>query len=176
MPRRIEPTRPTRSTTNARSALRPIARFALIIKHLVTSSTTRSYLGRFTRIPLAARRTPAMGDAAAETRTTETNGIWSAYQAIQHICYGRDWKKDVITDATRFLTDIAERQASGGNVDHADLRRTPITRAVVRIRVPRGSPRSSTRSANRRFGVDQCHFRILGRLRPLVRSGEARVT
>jgi phospholipase C len=36
----------------------------------------------------------------------ESNGIWSAYQAVRHICFGPDWKKDVITDATQFLTDV----------------------------------------------------------------------
>ena len=37
---------------------------------------------------------------------TET-GIWSSYQAIKHICYGPDWKKDVITPPTQFLKDVA---------------------------------------------------------------------
>ncbi|MBV8345035.1 MAG: hypothetical protein JO190_08610 [Candidatus Eremiobacteraeota bacterium] len=34
-------------------------------------------------------------------------GIWSAYQAINHIYGGPDWKKDVITQPSQFLTDVA---------------------------------------------------------------------
>jgi phospholipase C len=33
-------------------------------------------------------------------------GIWSSYQAIKHICYGRDWKKDVINPPSQFLNDV----------------------------------------------------------------------
>jgi phospholipase C len=33
-------------------------------------------------------------------------GIWSAYQAIRHICYGPDWQ-NVITPPSQFLTDVA---------------------------------------------------------------------
>jgi phospholipase C len=33
-------------------------------------------------------------------------GIWSAYQAIRHICYGPDWNADVISPSSQFLTDI----------------------------------------------------------------------
>jgi phospholipase C len=32
--------------------------------------------------------------------------IWSAYQAIQHIYYGPDWSKDVISPPSQFLTDV----------------------------------------------------------------------
>jgi phospholipase C len=38
-------------------------------------------------------------------------GIWSAYQAIKHIYYGSDWKKDIITPQTQFFNDV-----SGGNL------------------------------------------------------------
>ncbi len=34
-------------------------------------------------------------------------GIWSAYQAINHIYYGKDWKKDVIGNPAQVLTDIS---------------------------------------------------------------------
>ena len=34
-------------------------------------------------------------------------GIWSAYQAIRHICYGADWNADVVTPPSQFLTDVA---------------------------------------------------------------------
>ena len=77
----------------------------MIIKHLVASSTTRSYLGRFYTYPIGSAPDPCDGDASGDTYQA-ANGIWSAYQAIHHICYGRDWKNDVITDATRFLTDV----------------------------------------------------------------------
>jgi len=33
-------------------------------------------------------------------------GFWSGYQAIDHIFYGPDWKKDVIEPQKRFLTDV----------------------------------------------------------------------
>ncbi|MGC1381868.1 MAG: alkaline phosphatase family protein [Candidatus Baltobacteraceae bacterium] len=32
--------------------------------------------------------------------------IWSAYQAIRHIYYGKDWKKDIITPQTQFFSDV----------------------------------------------------------------------
>jgi phospholipase C len=43
---------------------------------------------------------------AQEDGYTET-GIWSAYQAIEHICYGPDWKKDIISPPPQFLKDVA---------------------------------------------------------------------
>jgi phospholipase C len=33
--------------------------------------------------------------------------LWSAYQAIEHIYYGKDWNKDVITPPSQILTDIS---------------------------------------------------------------------
>lgn len=33
-------------------------------------------------------------------------GLWSAYQAINHIYYGPDWTKDVISPPSQFLTDV----------------------------------------------------------------------
>jgi phospholipase C len=38
---------------------------------------------------------------------TSDPGIWSAYQAINHIYYGKDWSKDVISQPAQFLTDVA---------------------------------------------------------------------
>jgi phospholipase C len=32
--------------------------------------------------------------------------IWSSYQAIQHIFYGPDWGKDVISPPSQFITDV----------------------------------------------------------------------
>ncbi len=33
-------------------------------------------------------------------------GTWSAYQAVRHIFYGPDWKKNVISPNWKFLTDV----------------------------------------------------------------------
>ncbi len=44
------------------------------------------------------------GPDASKGRT----GIWSAYQAIKHICYGPDWNADVISQPSQFLTDIGK--------------------------------------------------------------------
>jgi phospholipase C len=35
-------------------------------------------------------------------------GIWSAYQAIHHIFYGKDWAKDVLYPQKRILTDVGD--------------------------------------------------------------------
>jgi phospholipase C len=37
-------------------------------------------------------------------------GTWSAYQAINHIFNGPDWKKDVISPNWRFITDVRKGQ------------------------------------------------------------------
>ncbi|HVN68229.1 MAG TPA: alkaline phosphatase family protein [Candidatus Binatia bacterium] len=39
--------------------------------------------------------------------TKPFSGLWSGYEAVKHIFYGPDWKKDVITPQRRFITDIA---------------------------------------------------------------------
>jgi phospholipase C len=41
---------------------------------------------------------------------SDINFGWSAYQAVSHIRYGKDWKKDVISPPSRFLTDVAKGQ------------------------------------------------------------------
>jgi phospholipase C len=33
-------------------------------------------------------------------------GTWSAYQAVRHVFYGKDWKRDVISPNWRFITDV----------------------------------------------------------------------
>jgi phospholipase C len=38
---------------------------------------------------------------------SDRQGLWSAYQAIKHICYGPDWDADVISPPSQFLNDIA---------------------------------------------------------------------
>ncbi|MGA8575245.1 MAG: alkaline phosphatase family protein [Candidatus Cybelea sp.] len=39
--------------------------------------------------------------------TVPYGGFWSSYQAVKHIFYGPDWKKDIITPQSRFLKDVA---------------------------------------------------------------------
>lgn len=34
------------------------------------------------------------------------DGIWSTYQSIKHIYYGPDWKNDVFSPSTQFLSDV----------------------------------------------------------------------
>jgi phospholipase C len=54
-------------------------------------------------------------------------GIWSAYQAIKHIYNHADWREDVITPPSQFLTDVANGKLRSvswvtptwGNSDHA---------------------------------------------------------
>ncbi len=48
----------------------------------------------------------ACGRGAQDDAYKET-GIWSSYQAIKHICYGPDWKKDIISSPPQFLKDVA---------------------------------------------------------------------
>jgi|HubBroStandDraft_5_1064220.scaffolds.fasta_scaffold20453_2 phospholipase C len=38
------------------------------------------------------------------------SGIWSSFQAIKHICYGKDWNEDVFTPPQQFLTDVGNGQ------------------------------------------------------------------
>jgi phospholipase C len=35
-----------------------------------------------------------------------TDYVWSGYQAVRHIRFGPDWKNDVITPQTKFITDV----------------------------------------------------------------------
>ncbi|MGA8475533.1 MAG: alkaline phosphatase family protein [Candidatus Cybelea sp.] len=41
------------------------------------------------------------------SRSSGDGSYWSAYQAVSHIYYGPDWKKDIITPQKRFLIDVA---------------------------------------------------------------------
>jgi len=34
------------------------------------------------------------------------SGLWSGYQAVKHIVYGPDWKRNIITPQKSFLTDV----------------------------------------------------------------------
>ncbi len=39
-------------------------------------------------------------------RSQGDGGEWSAYQAVKHIYYGPDWKRDVISPNWKFITDV----------------------------------------------------------------------
>jgi phospholipase C len=47
------------------------------------------------------------GSGALGPAYNQGNGIWSAYQAVKHICYGPDWDKDIISPQTAFFSDVA---------------------------------------------------------------------
>ena len=49
------------------------------------------------------------------------SAIWSAYQAIKHVCYGKDWNKRRKI-ATAEVPQRCEEQSRGSDVGHADLR------------------------------------------------------
>ncbi len=36
------------------------------------------------------------------------HGVWSAYQAIKHIYYSREWSKHIVSPPLRFLTDVSK--------------------------------------------------------------------
>jgi len=38
----------------------------------------------------------------------QEGGLWSAYQAINHIYNGPDWNKDIFTPQTKFFTDVSK--------------------------------------------------------------------
>lgn len=48
----------------------------------------------------------ACGKATGRGDAYLTTGIWSAYQAVKHICYGSDWDRDVISPPKQFLSDV----------------------------------------------------------------------
>ena len=60
--------------------------------------------------------------------TEPLGGFWSGYQAVSHIFNGPDWKKDIITPQSRFLTDVKKGKLASftwvtptcENSDHLD--------------------------------------------------------
>ena len=46
--------------------------------------------------------------SAYGTRASHGGAIWSGYQAVKHIYYGADWKKDVVSPNWRFITDVRD--------------------------------------------------------------------
>jgi phospholipase C len=50
---------------------------------------------------------PCGGSGGIGPDYQEVNGIWAAFQAVKHICYGSDWNKDVFTPQTpSFFTNL----------------------------------------------------------------------
>ena len=93
-----------RSRTAARTA-RPSGP-VLITKPSATNSSKAGYDWRF----------------YTSRYTVPFSGLWSGYQAVKHIFYGRDWKTNVITPQKQFLTDVRARQAREFYVGNAALR------------------------------------------------------
>jgi phospholipase C len=48
------------------------------------------------------------GSGNGPERNGDRSAIWSAYQAIKHICYGTDWNADVKSPPQRFLSDVKD--------------------------------------------------------------------
>jgi phospholipase C len=44
------------------------------------------------------------------SQSSGDGAVWSSYQAVRHIRYGPDWKKDVISPNWRFITDVRHGQ------------------------------------------------------------------
>ena len=101
-------------------------------------------------------------------------GLWSGYQAVDHIYNGPDWKKDVITPQKRFLKDVKAGKLAAftwitpicPDSDHTDLRRRlrPVVGDVARQR----GRREQVLGFHRRL-------RAVGRLGRSLRSGSPAV-
>ena len=68
----------------------------------------------FYAVPLSSKGTgsgPLCGSGTESDANGYRSAIWSAYQAIKHICYGKDWDNDVKSPPQRFLSDV-----KGGNL------------------------------------------------------------
>ena len=48
--------------------------------------------------------------ASTAAPSSGTGGTWSSYQAVRHIYYGPDWKKDVISPNWKFIIDVRHGQ------------------------------------------------------------------
>ena len=68
----------------------------------------KDYTWSFYAGPLGATGAGAKtcGKGAGAEPDYEETGIWSSYQAVKHICYGKDWNNDVFTGPPQFLRDI----------------------------------------------------------------------
>jgi len=71
----------------------------------------------------------ACGSGSRDDASANRHGIWSAYQAIKHICYGPDWDQDVepFSPPSKFLNDVGKGELRAvtwitptcANSDHA---------------------------------------------------------
>ncbi|HEY1882063.1 MAG TPA: alkaline phosphatase family protein [Candidatus Cybelea sp.] len=81
-------------------------------KTLADELDTASLPWAFYAVPLNAGGSggTACGGSGAKDDTGTRHGIWSAYQAIKHICYGPDWDQDVqpFSPPSKFLNDVAK--------------------------------------------------------------------
>ncbi len=88
------------------------SRTASTTRRLVTSSTTQAttwafYANLRVHRHIALKRAVRASQLICRARDTYgEQGIWSSYQAIEHICYGPDWNKDVKTPPSQFLPDV----------------------------------------------------------------------
>ena len=99
-------------------------------------------------------------------------GVWSSYQAVKHIYYGPDWKKDVITPNWKFIIDVRSRKTCELHLDHAGLRRLRSRRMRRRLRsvVGRGARQHGRKEQVLEFDGD---LRAVGRLGRSLRSRPA---
>ena len=86
------------------------------------------------------------------SKVNRDGGEWSGYQAIQHIRYGPDWKKDMITPQTQFITDVGKGILATLPGSHRSAT-TPTTLTAAEASGRRGCRHSSTRSARAATGI-----------------------
>jgi phospholipase C len=63
-----------------------------------------------------------------DTHGSDFGGVWSSYQAVEHIYDGPDWAKDIVTPQKRFLADVPAGKLANftwitpicANSDHPD--------------------------------------------------------
>ena len=114
--------------------------------------------------------TPAQYGSASSGDGAE----WSAYQAVKHIRYGPDWKKDVISPNWKFITDVRAGQARQLHLDHAGLRRLRSRQLPRRLRPVVGRGAGQHRRQEQVLGLDG-DLRAVGRLGRPLRSRPAAV-
>ena len=101
-------------------------------------------------------------------------GTWSAYQAIKHIYYGPDWKKDVISPNWRFIA-TSQGRTRELYVDNAGLRRFRSYQLPRRFRPVVGRRTRQYRRPEQVLGLDG-NLHPVGRLGRLLRSRWRRST
>ena len=98
---------------------------------------------------------------------SDSGAEWSGYQAVKHIRYGPDWKKDVVSPNWKFITDVRGGIAGELHVDHPRLRRLRSHELRRRLRALVGRGTRQCRRSEQVLGLHR-DLRHLGRLgRPL---------